>query len=92
MNKENKKGNVRMSDRNKCVEYDGHVISQCGSNHHIMVSKDGNMMFHTACDHDMTEEELVHFYNNGYRTIRNSIDKTFDTYFSSKFKDEDTEE
>lgn len=77
-----------MSDRDKYVEYDGHIISQCGSNHHIMVSKDGQMLFHTQSSCDKTEAQLIDFYNNNYKRIREITQRLFE----SDFEDEDTEE
>lgn len=77
-----------MSNRDKCVEYDGHIISQCGSNHHIMISKDGQMLFHTQSSCDKTETQLIDFYNNNYKRIREITQRLFE----SDFEDEDTEE
>ena len=48
-----------ISRPDKRVEHEGYVITQCGLNNHVMISKDGKMMFHAGYKQDFTEEELV---------------------------------
>ena len=76
----------------KSVEHDGHVISQCGSNHHVMIAKDGKILYHAAFDRDMTIEELIHFYDNNYQFIKKVSKKMFEHCFSPDYVDDDTEE
>ena len=70
--------NARQSDKagecaDKKFEHNGYVISQCGSNHHVMISKDGKMVFHSQVDHDMNREELIKVFD-GYIELTKHID------------------
>jgi len=76
----------------KQIEYDGHIISQCGSNHHVAIVKDGKMLYHGAFDHDMTIDELIHFYNTSYQNLKKMSEKMFEYCFGPDYVDDDTEE
>lgn len=42
----------------KKVEHKGYTAVQSPRNHHIMIGKDGKMVYHAQYDHDLTEDEL----------------------------------
>lgn len=49
---------------NKKIQYRNHTVSQA-SNNHVMVCKDGEMVFHAEVDKKLTDDELkgnVDFY------------------------------
>lgn len=48
----------------KKIKYRNHIVSQA-SNNHVMVCKDGEMVFHAEVDKKLTDDELkgnVDFY------------------------------
>lgn len=42
----------------KKVEHKGYTVVQSPRNHHIMIGKDGKMVYHAHYDHPLTEDEL----------------------------------
>lgn len=42
----------------KKVEHKGYTVVQSPRNHHIMIGKDGRMVYHAHYDHQLTEDEL----------------------------------
>lgn len=49
---------------NKKIQYRNHTVSQA-SNNHVMICKDGEMVFHAEVDKKLTDDELkenVDFY------------------------------
>ena len=42
----------------KKLEHRGYTIVQSPRNHHIMIGKDGRMVYHAHYDHPLTDEEL----------------------------------
>lgn len=42
----------------KKVEHKGYTVVQSPRNHHIMIGKDGKMVYHAHYDHQLTEDEL----------------------------------
>ena len=42
----------------KKLEHRGFTIVQSPRNHHIMIGKDGRMVYHAHYDHHLTDEEL----------------------------------
>lgn len=42
----------------KKLEHRGYVIVQSPSNHHVMIGKDGHMVYHAHYDRPLTEKEL----------------------------------
>jgi hypothetical protein len=45
--------------KGKRVVVDGYTVMQSGENHHVMiVDAEGNMIMHSACTRELTEDEL----------------------------------
>lgn len=42
----------------KKITYKGFTVVQSSRNHHVMIGKDGKMVFHVSADHPMTVAEL----------------------------------
>lgn len=42
----------------KKLEHRGYVIIQSTSNHHVMIRKDGRMVYHANYDRPLTDEQL----------------------------------
>lgn len=42
----------------KKLQHNGYTIVQSGLNHHVMIGRDGKMVYHAAADHAMSDEEL----------------------------------
>lgn len=42
----------------KRVEHKGYTVVQSPRNHHVMIGKNGKMVYHAHCDHQLTEDEL----------------------------------
>lgn len=42
----------------KKVEHKGYTVVQSPRNHHIMIGKDGRMVYHAHFDRPLTEDEL----------------------------------
>ena len=42
----------------KKVAYRGYTAVQSPRNHHVMIGKDGKMVYHAHVDHPLSEEEL----------------------------------
>ncbi len=42
----------------KKLEHRGYTIVQSSRNHHVMIGKDGHMVYHAHYDHPLTDEEL----------------------------------
>lgn len=43
----------------KVFEYKGYMVSQCGYNHHVMIVKDGHMVYHASCTRNMSKKRLM---------------------------------
>lgn len=42
----------------KKVEHKGYTAVQSPRNHHVMIGKDGKMVYHAQCECPLTEDEL----------------------------------
>lgn len=42
----------------KKLEHRGYVVAQSPRNHHVMIGKDGHMVYHAHVDHPLTDDEL----------------------------------
>lgn len=42
----------------KKVEHKGYTAVQSPRNHHVMIGKDGKMVYHASYDHQLTDEGL----------------------------------
>lgn len=58
------------------IKYKGYVISQSDYNHHVMISKDGHMVYHASCTKRMSKKGLrkmvewyIDFIKNKFDTI-----------------------
>lgn len=58
----------------KKLEHRGYTIVQSPRNHHVMIGKDGHMVYHAHYDRPMTDEELRQRVND-YITLADGLAK-----------------
>lgn len=58
----------------KKLEHRGYTIVQSSRNHHVMIGKDGHMVYHAHYDHPLTDEELRQRVDD-YITLAASLTK-----------------
>lgn len=58
------------------IEYKGYRIMQSSYNHHVMICKDDQMVYHASCTKNMSRKELrevvdwyIDFINNKFDAI-----------------------
>lgn len=58
----------------KKLEHRGFTIVQSPRNHHVMIGKDGHMVYHAHYDHPLTDDELRERVDD-YITLAASLQK-----------------
>ena len=60
------------------IEYKGYVVRQSNYNHHVMIAKDKQMVYHASCTKRMSKKELremvdwyIDFITNKFDAIYN---------------------
>lgn len=59
----------------KKIKYRNHIVSQA-SNNHVMICKDGEMVFHAETDKKMTDDELKSYIDFYLDILLPSIDES----------------